>query len=232
MVQAQHTIVIAESARIELEIENTFLRRRGFKVLSAADGASALSLVQTGRPSVLILAQKMPGLSGADVCQRLKGQQDTCKIPVVILLSSEDQNGHLACQTSGADLLFETTHGREDLLQAVARLLGIPARKSARIPVSFMVVVRFDDRETIGKAADLSEGGIYVELNRRHGDGASALLRFILSEGRREIQARARVCWTREKSAGAFATGMEFIEMAPEDRRDLTAYIDGRLLGM
>jgi two-component system phosphate regulon response regulator PhoB len=61
------------------------LRNAGFRVLTAHDGAEALEMAQQEHPDLLITDYHMPQLSGLELCQRLKQDEKTSKIPAIML---------------------------------------------------------------------------------------------------------------------------------------------------
>ena len=78
---------IRELCRVNLEFE-------GFEVVDASGGAEALELVARSRPDVVFLDLMMPGMDGWEVLRRLKEDDTTADIPVVLLTArtaEEDQ---------------------------------------------------------------------------------------------------------------------------------------------
>jgi CheY-like chemotaxis protein len=69
---------IRELCRVNLEFE-------GLQVLDAADGPTALELVGRARPDVIFLDLMMPAMDGWEVLRRLKEDDATSDIPVVLL---------------------------------------------------------------------------------------------------------------------------------------------------
>jgi DNA-binding NtrC family response regulator len=59
------------------------LELRGFQVLVAMDGETALGLIENDFPQVVVLDLKMPGIGGLEVLKRIKAQK--LQIPVIIL---------------------------------------------------------------------------------------------------------------------------------------------------
>ncbi len=66
------------------------LERRGFEVIVATDGLSAIELAETEKPDVILLDAVMPVMNGYTACQRLKENSKTKSIPV-IMLSAKSQ---------------------------------------------------------------------------------------------------------------------------------------------
>ncbi len=70
------------------------LERRGFEVIVATDGLSAIELAETEKPDVILLDAVMPVMSGYTACQRLKENSKTKSIPV-IMLSAKSQKAEV-----------------------------------------------------------------------------------------------------------------------------------------
>ena len=64
------------------------LSGRGHVVQIARDGASALVRVKHEPPDVILLDSDLPKIDGAEVCRRIKGDEGTDHIPVVMMTSS------------------------------------------------------------------------------------------------------------------------------------------------
>src|SRR5262249_44967649 len=73
------------------------LTNNGYRVLSSADGADAVSLISRSRPELILLDITMPRLDGYKLCKLVKSHPDTKHIPVVML--------------SGKDGFFDKTRG-------------------------------------------------------------------------------------------------------------------------
>lgn len=67
------------------EVIGDILTRQGYDVIIAKDGNEALSLAKECMPDLIILDYLMPGLNGAQVCEALKKDDQTKKIPVVMV---------------------------------------------------------------------------------------------------------------------------------------------------
>jgi CheY-like chemotaxis protein len=62
-----------------------FLEARGFSVETATDGAAALEALKTVRPDVIFTDLQMPKLSGYQLIDALKANEETANIPVLVL---------------------------------------------------------------------------------------------------------------------------------------------------
>src|SRR5437867_11913920 len=89
---------IAESVRYNLEAE-------GFTATIATTGEQglALALDQQNPASVIILDQMLPGISGTDLCRRLRGENHTRRTPIMMLTAKSSEADRVAGLDLGAD---------------------------------------------------------------------------------------------------------------------------------
>jgi response regulator RpfG family c-di-GMP phosphodiesterase len=101
------------------------------QVDEAATAFEAEARIKKRRPDVIVLDLRMPGMSGAELCTRLKGEARTKKIPIVMLTGADEEEARRA-QQCGAEALVRKPFSPLDLLAVVERLAGgergVPAR--------------------------------------------------------------------------------------------------------
>ena len=78
------------------------LEGRGYRLLEADDGLSALQLAQSELPDLILLDIALPGLSGLEVCYRLKDDPATAATPIFLLTGYVDQTDREAAERAGA----------------------------------------------------------------------------------------------------------------------------------
>jgi DNA-binding response OmpR family regulator len=79
----------------EWELRNLlteFLTGEGYDVIHASNGEEALELAEKEEPQVILLDIKMPGMDGIEVCRRLKEEDQTRFIPVIMVTALEDRD--------------------------------------------------------------------------------------------------------------------------------------------
>jgi response regulator RpfG family c-di-GMP phosphodiesterase len=102
-------------------------------VEEAENATAALEAIRFGQPDAIVLDVRMPGMSGLELCRRLKDDPDTARIAVVLLTGSNGgtQEG---VEQAGADALLRKPFSPLELLAVVERLTGglypIPFRAS------------------------------------------------------------------------------------------------------
>ena len=79
----------------EWELRNLlteFLTGDGYDVIQASNGEEALELAEKEEPQVILLDVNMPGIDGIEVCRRLKEEDKTRFIPIIMVTALEDRD--------------------------------------------------------------------------------------------------------------------------------------------
>jgi two-component system, cell cycle sensor histidine kinase and response regulator CckA len=84
-------ILIVDDTLSNLRLLSIMLTSNGYRVVEAADGASALSKACSQTPDMILLDIRMPGMDGYEVCQHLKADQATSNIPVIFVSALDEQ---------------------------------------------------------------------------------------------------------------------------------------------
>jgi signal transduction histidine kinase len=111
-------LVVDDEPRNALLLQE-LLESRGYTVWTAADGEQGLTLAQERSPDVVLLDVMMPRLSGFDVCRRLKADQRTAMIPVLLVTSLDAREDRLAGIGAGANDFITKPIDTGDLLLRV-----------------------------------------------------------------------------------------------------------------
>lgn len=67
------------------EMYSDRLKPEGFSVITAKDGEEAINLIDTAKPSLIILDIMLPKMNGIDVMEKIKASDETKSIPVIIV---------------------------------------------------------------------------------------------------------------------------------------------------
>jgi len=114
----------------------------------AESGLEAEARIKRRRPDVIVLDLRMPGMSGAELCKRLKANERTKEIPIVLLTGADPEEARRA-QHAGAAALVHKPFSPLDLLAVVERVSGrtpVPRRPRRAKPA---------DKELVLYARDL-----------------------------------------------------------------------------
>ena len=78
-------IVLVEDDSLMSSILATHLIKEGFNIISVTEGAQAFERIQAEQPSIVLLDIVLPGVGGFDILAKLKQDESTKSIPVLIL---------------------------------------------------------------------------------------------------------------------------------------------------
>jgi putative two-component system response regulator len=110
------------SARVALA---TLLRREGFDVKDASDGVAALAVCASFRPDLILLDILMPGMSGFEVCRRIKATPETRLTPVVLITGLSATEDRIEGINAGADDFLSKPIDFNELLARTRSLLRL-----------------------------------------------------------------------------------------------------------
>ncbi|MBI2864992.1 MAG: response regulator transcription factor [Chloroflexi bacterium] len=132
----------------------------GYRVLTATDGATAVKMVETMQPDLVILDVMMPGLDGYEVCRRIR---EFSLVPIILLTARGEQYHKLQGFRSGADDYVTKPFGAQELIARMEAILRRtnPPKKEKEPPAAFEcrdLTVDFAHHRALirGKDANLS----------------------------------------------------------------------------
>lgn len=115
-------LVIDDNADIRNYIKA--LLSKEYRVLDAADGAAGIRLAMKYVPDVVISDVMMPGMDGVECCRRLKGELQTCHIPVVLLTACSLDEQRIQGYDGGADSYISKPFSSQLLLSRIRNLIA------------------------------------------------------------------------------------------------------------
>ena len=119
-------VLICDDEPYIVESVSYVVRRAGFDVLTAEDGDGALAAAYQEKPDLIFLDIMMPGLSGDEVCRRLKADPSTRSTHVVILTARGQEEDERRALEMGADEFMTKPFSPRKLRARVLQLLGDP----------------------------------------------------------------------------------------------------------
>ena len=119
------TILIADDKPNNRELLKTILSPEGHSLIMAEDGEAALTLFSQYRPDLVLLDVMMPKLSGIEVCQFLKENQETRLVPVILVTALSAIADRVAGIEARADDFLTKPVDAVELLARVRSLLSL-----------------------------------------------------------------------------------------------------------
>src|SRR6266699_6265520 len=96
-------ILIIEDESDVADLLTLNLRKAGFRISTAADGASGLQNARDDRPDFIVLDLMLPKISGLEVCRILKSDTATSQIPILMLTAKAEEVDRIVGLEFGAD---------------------------------------------------------------------------------------------------------------------------------
>jgi DNA-binding response OmpR family regulator len=126
-------ILIVEDDLTVAEVVVDYLRHAGLEPRHALDGQTALEIAGTWRPDLVVLDLMLPGVSGLEVCRRLRETRDAREpLPVIMLTALSEESDRVLGLESGADDYVTKPFSPRELTLRVQAVLR-RARASAAV---------------------------------------------------------------------------------------------------
>ena len=123
-------VLVVEDAEFNSRAARMTLESHGYDVIDAGQGAEALMLAKLHTPDLVLLDLGLPDVSGLAVAVKLKGDEATREIPILVCSADDREETMRACISAGCSEYLKKPFSAEDLLAAVERTL----RKSGVSP--------------------------------------------------------------------------------------------------
>lgn len=118
-------VLVVDDTPQNVKLLADLLAAKGYAVATAADGASALEQLAAQSPDLVLLDVMMPGLTGYDVCRRIREDARTALLPVVLVTALDPQQERVKGIEAGADDFLSKPINQAELFARVKSLLRI-----------------------------------------------------------------------------------------------------------
>ncbi|MDX1589667.1 MAG: phosphate regulon transcriptional regulator PhoB [Oleiphilaceae bacterium] len=122
---ADRTILIVDDEPGIREMIAVALEMAGYRYLEAEDAQQAHSLIVDARPDLILLDWMLPGTSGIELARRLKREETTAEIPIIMLTAKVEEDNRIQGLETGADDYITKPFSPREL---VARLKAVLRR--------------------------------------------------------------------------------------------------------
>jgi len=181
------TLLVIEDDPDIVELLRYNLEREGYRVLVATDGERGLGDAARHQPDLVLLDLMLPGMDGLEVCKRLRAQDGTRGIPILMLTAKSEETDVVIGLEMGADDYLAKPFSPRELVARVRALLRRVARGS----------------EEVGKTR-IELGDLVLDLSRHEVTSLGTLVPL--------TRAEFRLLWTLVQRPGRVYTRNELVD--------------------
>lgn len=138
-------ILVVDDEEKILEVVTSLLEQKGYEVVKAFDGISALSLFEQEKISLILLDLMLPDMSGEEVCKKIRAKS---RVPIIMLTAKVGEE----------DLLHGLHIGADDYMIKPFRLKELAAR------VEVVLRRASDDLQPLYKSNTFRNGELFIEI--------------------------------------------------------------------
>lgn len=96
------------------------LRRDGYEVVTAADGLAAVDVCERAKPDLILLDLMLPGISGIEVCHRVRAHSN---VPIIMLTAKDEEVDKIVGLEVGADDYLTKPYSYRELVARIRAVL-------------------------------------------------------------------------------------------------------------
>ena len=116
-------LLLVEDDRALADLVTFHFERAGYQVTRTGDGEEALMLVDEVRPDVILLDWMIEGISGIEVCRRLRRRPQSANLPILMLTARGEEDDRVRGLDTGADDYVTKPFSPKELVARVAAVM-------------------------------------------------------------------------------------------------------------
>jgi two-component system phosphate regulon response regulator PhoB len=118
------TILVVDDEPDAIELARFNLKRAGFDVMTAADGATALRKAREAEPDLIVLDLMLPELDGLEVCKIIRSDPHIARTPIIMLTAKAEEVDRVLGLELGADDYLTKPFSPRELVLRIQKVLG------------------------------------------------------------------------------------------------------------
>jgi putative two-component system response regulator len=176
-------ILIVDDHILIAEVLASMLGESGYRSVIATNGQAALEMVARRHPDLILLDMRLPDIGGLDICAKLKQQEDTRLIPIIIVTAHADRQAQLMSIAAGAEGYLQKPIDMQELDLRVRTLLQVKRRNDTLEPAENVIfalarTVEARDAYTEGHVQRLALYSVTIGERLRFSDTELTALRY------------------------------------------------------
>jgi two-component system sensor histidine kinase/response regulator len=154
-------ILVVDDTPANLRLLFQMLSEEGYGVRPVTSGEQALAAVDAAHPDLILLDIRMPGMSGYDVCERLRADAETGDIPIIFISALDEVQDKVAAFTAGGVDYITKPFQAEEVLARVKTHLELRCMRD---------LLRLVNQELAGRLEELARANAELEARNRELD--------------------------------------------------------------
>lgn len=120
----QTNILLIEDDQLLAETTRSYLENYGFNVRHCADGLDGWKALQEGElPELVLLDLMLPGIDGLEICKRMRNEQRTKRVPILMLTARGEETDRVVGLELGADDYLPKPYSLRELVARIRAIL-------------------------------------------------------------------------------------------------------------
>ena len=145
-------VLVVEDEPAQSEIIAYNLEQEGFRVARAEDGEAAVTALFETSPDLVVLDWMLPGLSGIEICRRIRARPETRDVPVIMLTARGEEADRVRGLDTGADDYVVKPYSVSELVARVRAHLRRTRPAATGERLSYADVEMDTDRHRVSRA--------------------------------------------------------------------------------
>jgi DNA-binding response OmpR family regulator len=117
-------IMVVEDEQSLLTLQSMLLSVEGYTVEGVMDGQTALDVVETMMPDLILLDIMLPEIDGLEVCRQIKANEATRHIPIIMLTAKKSKEDLVMGEQAGADMYITKPYKTSMVIETIQRFLS------------------------------------------------------------------------------------------------------------
>ena len=155
-------ILVVDDEKDIVDLVAYNLEKEGYETLKALDGESALRLIRTKSPDLVVLDLMLPGIQGLEICKRIRSDPETAAIPIIMLTAKGAEIDRVIGLEVGADDYVTKPFSVKELL---ARIKAVLRRTEIRSTAEQAEVFEFRGLRIDARSYEVTVDGKRVDLS-------------------------------------------------------------------
>lgn len=174
-------VLVVDDEQHIIELIKFNLESNGFDVIESDNGEQAIQIAEEEIPNVIILDLMLPGIDGLEACKRIRMNEKTSGIPIIMVTAKGEETDKVLGLELGADDYLTKPFSVRELLARIKAVL----RRFESIPKEVEKIIKVNDIAIDVEKHEVTKGGKKIELTLKEFE----LLR-ILAKNRGKVLSR------------------------------------------